>query len=368
MVERIPDYDELKLRIEPGQGDGAYRVLASGPDGSTASGTFSPPFDETRLDNFVLRVGRPRRGARAYSSSPMEEAKRFGSELFEALVTGEVREVYLSARRLADAKERGLRVTLYLTGVPKLMGIPWEFLYERPRFLAQSIYTPLVRSLDLKSVRPPRKLALPLSVLGMVSQPEGFETLDVEEERRKLEQALGALTARGMVKLRWLERATLSELERVVGAPDELHIFHYIGHGAYDERTQGGILVLENARSGPHEVTGEELGSLLGDEHSLGLVVLNSCEGARTSHVDPFSGAASSLVECGIPAVVGMQFEITDQAAIIFAERIYTALAQGFPVDAALGQAARRSGRLATTSSSAPPCSSCEPARRASSL
>ena len=78
---------------------------------------------------------------------------------------------------------------------------------------------------------------------------------------------------------------------------------------------------------------------MLQDERSLRLAVLNSCEGARTSHVDPFSGVASSLVECGIPAVIGMQFEITDDAAITFSERLYTALAQGYPVDAALAQA-----------------------------
>ena len=67
--------------------------------------------------------------------------------------------------------------------------------------------------------------------------------------------------------------------------------------------------------------------------------MLNSCEGARTSHVDPFSGVASSLVHYGVPAVIGMQFEITDDAAITFADRLYTAVAQGFPVDAALAQA-----------------------------
>ena len=99
------------------------------------------------------------------------------------------------------------------------------------------------------------------------------------------------------------------------------------------------MLLLEGEDGGAHEVTGEELGSLLYDERSLRLAVLNSCEGARTSHVDPFSGVASSLLECGIPAVVGMQFEITDDAAIRFSERLYTALAQGFPVDAALAQA-----------------------------
>lgn len=337
MAEGIPSYDELKLRIGPAEG-GAYQVVAFGPDGSTASGTFSLPFDETQLDNFVLRVGRPRRGGRAYRSSQMEDAKHFGSQLFDALINGAVHDVYLGARRVAEQNDKGLRVTLYLTDVPALMEVPWEFLYDRPGFLAQSIYTPVVRSLDLKTVRPPRQLTLPLRILGVVSCPVGFDTLDVESEQRNLAQALGPLQREGMVELRWLERATLGALNDVVSSPEDVHVLHYIGHGAYDARTESGILVLENSDGQPHEVTGEELGSLLQDERSLRLVVLNSCEGARASHVDPFSGAASSLVECGIPAVVGMQFEITDEAAITFAGRLYSALVQGFPIDAALAQ------------------------------
>lgn len=337
MANGILDYDELKLRLEPGEG-GVYRVRAEGPDGSTATGAFSPPFDKTQLDNFVLRVGLPRRGMRAYRSSQMEEAKRFGQGLFESLLQGEVRDVYLSARGVAEARDRGLRVTLCLTEAPDLLQIPWEFLYERPSFLSQSIYTPLVRSLDLPRARPPRSLTLPLRILGMVSRPQGFETLDVDAEQGKLEQALSALRTKGMVELHWVERATLSDLNSAIGAPDEVHVLHYIGHGAYDERTEGGILVLEDAQGRPHNVTGEELGSLLYDERSLRLVVLNSCEGARSSHVDPFSGVASSLVEHQVAAVVGMQFEITDSAAITFAGSLYTALAQGFSIDAALAQ------------------------------
>jgi hypothetical protein len=338
MPARIPNYDELKLRIERAPGE-TYHVVAFAPDGSTGEGSFSPPFSKTELDNFVLRVGLPRRNVRTYRSSQMEEARRFGTELSRELLKGDVREVYLGARRLAEARDRGLRVTLYLTGVPELMEIPWEFLYERPGFLSQSIYTPLVRSLDLRTVRPPRKVTLPLRVLGLVSSPRGFENLDVGEERRKLERALDALQAAGRVEMRWLESATLAELEQAIAEPAEQHVLHYIGHGAYDTRTQGGILLLEGSDGGPHEVTGEELGSLLHDERSLQLAVLNSCEGARTSHVDPFSGVASSLLECGIPAAIGMQFEITDDAAIRFSERLYGALAQGFPVDAALAQA-----------------------------
>jgi streptogramin lyase len=336
----IPEYDDLKLRVEPGDGD-SYRVVAFGPGGNTASGSFARPISQVELDNFILRVGLPRRHVRKYRSSQMEEAKELGTQLFQSLLADDVGDLYHGARSVADSQNRGLRMTLYLTGVPELMEIPWEFLYDPGDafFLSQSMYTPLVRSLDLRSASPPRKLTLPMKVLGMASAPEGFPGLDVNDERQKLARALEPLTSRGAVELEWLDSATLSELDRRVGDSDELHVIHYIGHGAYDDRTQGGILALEDSAGGVHEVTGEELGTLLRDERSLRLMVLNSCEGARTSHVDPFSGVASSLLRCGLPAVVGMQAEITDAAAITFSERLYTALAQGFPIDAALTQA-----------------------------
>lgn len=340
MAEPTPSYDELSIRIQPGDGN-RYRTVASAPDGSTASGAFVLPFNETELDNFVLRVGRQRLPVRSYRSDQMEEAKRFGSLLFEALITGGVRDLFRSARALAERSRKGLRVTLCLTDVPELMDVPWEFLYERPRFLAQSIYSPVVRSLDLTEVPSPYPLDLPLNVLGMVSSPLGFETLDVEREKEKLTAALGPLCSQGTVEIEWLRRGTLRELDDAISRRGEINVFHYIGHGAYDPRAEGGILVLEDEQGSPHEVTGEELGLLLQDERSLRLAVLNSCEGARSSRLDPFSGVASSLVQYGIPAAIGMQFEITDQAAIAFASRLYDSLAEGFPVDAALAQSRR---------------------------
>jgi hypothetical protein len=339
MAERVPGYDELRVRIEQGPSEGSYRVLAFGPGHSSASATFALPFDQTQLENFILKVGRTRRGVRTFRSPQMQQAKLFGGELFDVVFQGDVRELYATARRSAEEHDRGLRVTLGLSGAPELMEIPWELLYARPSFLAQSIDTPVVRSLDLGSVRPPRRLALPLRVLGMISSPRGFEPLDVEKERGKLEGALGVLVKEGSVELTWLPRATLGELDQALASFEDLHVFHYVGHGAYDESTQGGVLVLEDEHNGPHEVTGGDLGVLLHDMRSLRLAVLNACEGARSSHVDPFSGVASGLVEHGIPAVIGMQFEITDDAAIIFADRFYNTLARGYPVDAALAQA-----------------------------
>ena len=99
----------------------------------------------------------------------------------------------------ADSQGRGLRISLSMTEAPELLEIPWELLYDpsEARFLSQSIYTPVVRSLDLKNPPAPRKVTLPLRVLALVSAPEGFPPLDAAAERRKLDDALAPLVNSG---------------------------------------------------------------------------------------------------------------------------------------------------------------------------
>jgi hypothetical protein len=332
-------YDDLQLRIDR-DADGSYRVLAMAPDGRSARGSFVPPMGDDELDEFVQRVGLVRRRSGS-ADARMEAIRDLGSALYESLIKDEIGTVYYSARSAAAEHDRGLRLTLRLSGSPELMRLPWEFLYKRPRFLAQSTQTPVVRALDVDSAMRPQRLTLPLRILAMVSSPSGYPELDADAERRNLERALAGARAAGLVEVHWLERATLGELAHRIGEGDGVHVLHYIGHGAYDEATDSGILVLETPQGRAHDVSGEEIGAILQDETSLRLVVLNACEGARTSHVDPFSGVAASLVNFDIPAVIGMQFEITDDAAIAFSESLYTGLARGMPVDAALAPARR---------------------------
>ena len=82
-----------------------------------------------------------------------------------------------------------------------------------------------------------------------------------------------------------------------------------------------------------------QLGRMLADHRSLRLVLLNACEGAQGGQVDIYSSAAATLVRRGVPAVVAMQYEITDRAAIEFAEQFYDAVADGLPVDTAVAEA-----------------------------
>ena len=81
------------------------------------------------------------------------------------------------------------------------------------------------------------------------------------------------------------------------------------------------------------------LTNLLGDQVTLRLVILNSCEGARTT-LDSVRRDRHQSVALGMPAVVAMQFTISDSAAIVFAEELFTSLiGRQYPIDAAVSEA-----------------------------
>lgn len=185
----------------------------------------------------------------------------------------------------------------------------------------------------------PRALTVrpPLKILAMISSPHDYPPLDVEHEWRQLKEALVDLEGRGLLSLERIDSANLAALQARLQRSD-VHVFHFIGHGKFDERDQDGLLLFEDENKRGRPLSAQYLGPLLHNHRALRLVVLNSCEGARASPNDPFSGAAQSLVQQGIPAVVAMQFEITDRAASTFAHGFYSALAAGYPVDAALVQ------------------------------
>jgi hypothetical protein len=330
------DYRELRVRFARDPA-GGFTIFATGPTGE-AAGRFEPPFSDLELENFVLRVSRTRQGVRRVDSPEMQHVSRFGGMMFDALFQGDVRDLYHESLSEARVQSKGLRITLALTEAPELMQLPWEYLYDAPNFLSISTWTPVVRYLDLPRARSPLEVEHPLRVLALVSSPTDAVVLDVENEKAKLEGALGRLIERNAVEITWLEAATLRELQRALRR-GPYHVFHFIGHGGYDEGLDDGVLLLEDENQLGARVSGVQVGTMLADHTSLRLAVLNACEGARTSREDPFAGVACTLVQREIPAVVAMQFEITDRAAIIFAEELYTALADGYPVDAALAEA-----------------------------
>ena len=331
-------YLDFDLQIYGTEGNYSAQVLDS-PAGQ-AHTRFTSPFDDKELEIFYLRIGRPRRGVRSLDSLEMETAREYGGKLFKAVFDEEIYACYRSSLTAAEKEGKGLRIRLHEAS-PDLCDLPWEYLYNPSigRFLALSTETPVVRYLDLP--HPPQVLSVtpPLKMLVMISRPHNLGVLDTDTEWGRLQKALEPLVQQGLLTVERVAPATLSALQHAQRRGD-YHIFHFIGHGDYDERAEDGVLILEDDNGNPRPWTGKDLGAVLEWRH-LRLVVLNACEGARTSRSDPFAGVARSLVQQGLTAVIAMQFEITDQAAITFAHEFYLALADGYPVDAALVEARR---------------------------
>lgn len=326
-------YQNFDLLIER-EKDG-YRAKVNSPEGEAAN-SFSMPFSDQELADFLERVSQPWRSTRAVDSPELHAIKDFGGRLFTAVFDKPVYTCFSNS--LATASR--LRIRLRLKDVPELAYLPWEYLYDPlvGSFLSLSSDTPIVRYMEM----PRRIQALgvkpPLRVLVMISSPTDEAKLDVEAEWRKLTESVDKLTRKKSVVLERLERATLSALRQRLREQD-VHIFHFIGHGKFDQEVRDGILMMEDEEGNGYPVSGQLLGMHLHEHRPLRLAVLNACEGARSSLTDAFGGTAQSLVQQGIPAVLAMQFKITDQAAITFASEFYGSMADYYPVDAALAQA-----------------------------
>jgi len=332
-------YLDFELKIELNNNRYITRVLRS-PAGE-ASCEFTLPFSEDRLELLVMKLGRPRGSTRHIHSDEMKAAHELGGKLFEAVFSGDVRACLKSSLNEVYRNKRiGLRLKLLLQEVPQLSDLPWEFLWDATldRFFVQSNQTPIVRYIEMPERIKPLTVNLPLDLLVIISSPSDYPLLNVESERSKLQKALDLLIKDGNVRVKWLENPTLTDLHHCLQKGD-YHILHFIGHGGFDTKREEGVLVLEDGQGHGWRADAHRIGTILHDHPSLRLVVLNSCEGARNSLTDPFAGVAASLIRQGVPAVVAMQFEITDEAAITFAGAFYDALAQGFPVDSAVAEA-----------------------------
>ena len=229
----------------------------------------------------------------------------------------------------------GLRAVL--PSAPALRNVPWELLWDKPDFISISAYTPVLRYVTPSLRRPPVAVRSPLRILGMVSSPGDVEALNVEDEKQQLANACQHLKDRGLLEIEWVAEANLSGLLEALKSGTKFHIFHYMGHGDFDEQNEDGVLLFEGPAGRSQRVPGARLGTILRDHHTLRLAVINACEGARTANDS--SGVASSLMEYGLPAVIAMQFEISDVAAISFARCFYGSLARGNAIDTALADA-----------------------------
>lgn len=336
-------YEDFDVSIEAAAGGGrSYRVAVLHSPAGEAQETVDFPFDTlalklhlAQLENALLKSSGGRR--RPLTDSE-REVMAFGQALFDFLMHGEIGRRYAVSYDRCHQAGKGLRLKLRIQD-PALAALPWEFLYDQryDQYLALSHYTPLLRYLELPRALRPLAVTPPLRILGMVANPANLPPLDVVVEKQRIEQALAALRAAGLVELTWLEGQGWRDLQRAMRRK-RWHIFHFIGHGGFDRLQNEGYLLFTDSGSNAERMTAAGLGRLLGDHGPLRVALLNSCEGGQSGD-DVFSSTAASLVRSGIPCVVAMQYAITDDAAVEFARTFYEALADGLSTETAVSDA-----------------------------
>jgi len=267
---------------------------------------------------------------------------QFGRMLYQAALGGDVGTLFIKRLTAAQANDMGLRLRVRVDeGAPELMNLPWEFLHDGDGFLVTRWETPVSRLPLGIARRDKRPLERTLRMLVVVSSPLDLPehlVLNTEREQEVILAALDKLQWKGLLDIDFCEDAVLDTIQDYL-SEQEYDILHFTSHGVFNEAKGRGELLLEDEQGNMQTLTNEEFADLLRGYPSLRLVVLSACQSARTANNDAYAGLAHHLLKQGVPAVLAMQYSVLDQAAILFADRFYTGLANNKPLDVALTEA-----------------------------
>ncbi len=274
-----------------------------------------------------------------------------GSALYQALFRDEIARLWLIAQAELDAGHiPGVRVRLAMDP-PAIAALPWELLYDdrRQRSIACRPQHPLVRAVGRVGQIPPQRdisLTLPLRVLFVAPQETG---LDWGRELSVVQNALARLD--GRAELRPLTgKVTLAHFSDVLGEWQP-HVVHFVTHGDFDGVYGWLMFSPSEGDPGAGWTRSDQLRTLLDARgESVRLVMLGACQSAQTSprelpaaaqRMRPFvvaaalrpqagsrllAGLGPALIQAGVPAVIGMQYETRDEAAVAFTRALYRGL------------------------------------------
>ena len=374
------EYVDLLIHVAPGP-DGHYSVSARVPDVGTADSELKLPVHLEDLAGIVHGVAETIRTAKGPGAEPLASPRgtllkgepapaegepapteeepapaaadaprpsvgRFGAQLFSALFSDEIRSLLDTVQgSIRDSIDTGVRIRLSMDlaaeGMRTLASLPWELIArkEHDPALVLSNRTVLVRSLN--TIRPTTRAAFepPLRILVVRSNPSGTGALNLSEEQRRIESSWALLSK---VHVDFVD-PVFDHLTRYLAEKDP-HVVHYMGHGDFDSDA-GGVLLLETEDGRPDPIGADRLRILFQDERALRLVFLNACKTGTAGSdptLSPFAGVATAFATANVPAVVAMQFPISDDAAIAFSETFYQRIVSGDPVDKAVTEARKR--------------------------
>ena len=275
----------------------------------------------------ALMVDQPLFSQRPVPADP----RAYGQRLFAALGGDTFR---AALARLPRAPHMDSLIAIQ-TADAELASIPWEYLHDGADFLILNYL--LVREVPDAPLPAPPAPDLPWRLVVMGSDPLVQEVRDPKTglftgyapmQRLKVVQELDLLRddllrQNPPAPIRWqriapTRQALIDDLD-----PREPILFHYTGHG--DVENGAPVLCFDD---GTGCMDPRPVNDLAADLRGLVyLAFLNACRTADSR--EPGANLALALVQHGIPAVLGTQYQVLDEAAAHVARTFYRLLASG---------------------------------------
>ena len=322
-------------------------------DGPTATAgiRFSPPDSDADVrlaDDVPL----------AFDLAKLDELrydpKEYGAILSASLFADGVGDAFAKARQEAASKDAPLRVRLLVAPTAeRLHSLRWETLRDPDSggSLLTSERVLFSRYLTSRDWRPvgvsPKG---DLDALVVVANPPGLESWSVGEQQLapvdvagELARARAGLAAMPVKELASGGTATLDGL--IDGLRSGSEVLYLACHGFLAKGEPQ--LLLESADGSAERVAGSELLARLADLPRLPrLVVLASCQSAGSGGTSLDEGALAGLgprlAELGVPAVLGMQGNVTMQTVEAFMPGFFEELDRDGQIDRAVAVARRK--------------------------
>lgn len=266
--------------------------------------------------------------------------RNLGRQLYELVFPGPIHTHFNQTEAVARREQKNIRIRLTIES-DKLACLPLEFMYrdEGGYFIAANPATVLSRYLNLPMPQERgKKQEEPLHLLIIIANPTDQTQLDVDNWEQIILGSLANPIRGGLITTKTVKLATFEQIRDALleKQPD---IVQFVGHGTY--LNARGYLALVDTRTNMTWLVDDArfANIFLGSDGPPGLVLLATCESARSDSPQGFLGIAPQMVQRGIPAVVAMQYPILVSSAEIFLENFYRALAERKPVDWAVQQA-----------------------------
>lgn len=352
-----PAFTTVRISLTP-TAAGAQLAWESAAFG-TAKSNFRTPFSTAELELVLTLLNWQQHPTQQLSAAQVQQLQALGLDpadpaaaqivgyrLYTALTADPAAAAALtSARNLAIHAAAPLSLCLHMSvNATALAALPWELLWApgetTPLLLGDGQAGSLTRHLDLDRAPITGGGRKPLRVRAIVPHADhALEARTAEQAARTA--AWQPLIDAGSVTLEPdISPATRTALADALNNAGPPTVLHYVGHGMFANNE--GYLVLDSATGNWDRAPISQVGPLLAGAR---LAVITACEGAKLavegSATGLLGGVAPALSAQGVPLVVGMQLRIGQSAANQATSVIYSQLAAGHSLQAAVAAARR---------------------------